>query len=42
MDTFKEKQKLDKMHARGEAPWQVWRVPAKRNARGSRNARNEA
>lgn len=29
MDTFKEKQMLDEMHARGTAPWQVWRTPAK-------------
>lgn len=25
MDTFKEKQLLDDMHARGERPWEVWR-----------------
>jgi glucose-1-phosphate cytidylyltransferase len=25
MDTYKEKQLLDDMEARGEAPWQVWR-----------------
>jgi len=25
MDTFKEKQLLDDMYARGEAPWEVWR-----------------
>ena len=24
MDTFKEKQNLDEIYARGEAPWQVW------------------
>ena len=24
MDTFKEKQELDEIYARGEAPWQVW------------------
>jgi glucose-1-phosphate cytidylyltransferase len=29
MDTFKEKQTLDDMHARGKAPWQVWRQPLK-------------
>jgi glucose-1-phosphate cytidylyltransferase len=29
MDTFKEKQMLDEMHARGTAPWQVWRTPGK-------------
>ena len=25
MDTFKEKQTLDEMYARGEAPWEVWK-----------------
>ena len=25
MDTFKDKQKFDEMHLKGEAPWQVWR-----------------
>jgi glucose-1-phosphate cytidylyltransferase len=24
MDTFKDKQTLDDLHARGQAPWQVW------------------
>jgi glucose-1-phosphate cytidylyltransferase len=24
MDTFKDKQQLDDMHTRGEAPWEVW------------------
>lgn len=24
MDTFKDKQKLDDLHARGEAPWEIW------------------
>jgi glucose-1-phosphate cytidylyltransferase len=24
MDTFKEKQQLDDMYARGETPWEVW------------------
>lgn len=28
MDTFKEKQQLDDMYARGERPWEVWRDPA--------------
>jgi glucose-1-phosphate cytidylyltransferase len=27
MDTYKEKQLLDDMDARGEAPWQVWKNP---------------
>jgi glucose-1-phosphate cytidylyltransferase len=26
MDTFKEKQQLDDMYARGEVPWEVWRT----------------
>jgi glucose-1-phosphate cytidylyltransferase len=25
MDTFKDKERLDEMYARGEAPWEVWR-----------------
>jgi glucose-1-phosphate cytidylyltransferase len=31
MDTFKEKQMLDEMHARGTAPWQVWRSPGNKH-----------
>lgn len=27
MDTFKEKQMLDDMQARGDTPWEVWRKP---------------
>jgi glucose-1-phosphate cytidylyltransferase len=27
MDTFKEKQTLDEMYARGQAPWEVWKSP---------------
>jgi glucose-1-phosphate cytidylyltransferase len=27
MDTFKDKQQLEDMHARGEAPWEVWKQP---------------
>jgi glucose-1-phosphate cytidylyltransferase len=27
MDTFKDQQVLERMHAQGEAPWQVWRRP---------------
>jgi glucose-1-phosphate cytidylyltransferase len=30
MDTFKDKQALDDMYARGEAPWEVWKT-AQRN-----------
>ena len=29
MDTFKEKQELDELCARGKTPWQVWLDPAK-------------
>ncbi|MFQ5417652.1 MAG: sugar phosphate nucleotidyltransferase [Myxococcota bacterium] len=25
MDTFKDKQRLDELHARGEAPWEIWK-----------------
>jgi glucose-1-phosphate cytidylyltransferase len=28
MDTFKEKQRLDDMHSRGETPWEVWKASA--------------
>ncbi len=28
MDTFKEKQRLDDMYARGETPWEVWKAAA--------------
>jgi glucose-1-phosphate cytidylyltransferase len=28
MDTFKDKQRLDELYARGNAPWQVWTRPA--------------
>jgi len=27
MDTFKEKQSLDELHAKGNAPWEVWKAP---------------
>ena len=33
MDTFKDQQVLERMHAQGEAPWQVWRRPPARHAR---------
>ena len=29
MDTFKDKQRLDDMYARGDAPWEVWRASSK-------------
>lgn len=28
MDTFKDKQQLDDLYARGEAPWELWKSPA--------------
>jgi NDP-sugar pyrophosphorylase family protein len=28
MDTFKEKQTLDELYARGEGPWEVWKRAA--------------
>ncbi len=27
MDTFKDKQKFDELHTKGECPWEVWRTP---------------
>ncbi|RAK69358.1 glucose-1-phosphate cytidylyltransferase [Hymenobacter edaphi] len=30
MDTFKDKQTLDELHANGPAPWEVWRQPEAR------------
>jgi glucose-1-phosphate cytidylyltransferase len=30
MDTFKDKQALDDMYARGEAPWEVWKKSARK------------
>jgi len=32
MDTFKDRQQLEDIHARGEAPWQVWNTFATRHA----------
>lgn len=32
MDTFKERQLLDDLHARGKAPWEVWRRERPRRA----------
>ena len=29
LDTYKEKQVLDDMQARGESPWELWRLPPK-------------
>jgi glucose-1-phosphate cytidylyltransferase len=29
MDTFKDKQRLDEMYARGDAPWEVWKTAGK-------------
>jgi glucose-1-phosphate cytidylyltransferase len=30
MDTFKDKQQLEELYTRGEAPWEVWKSPADR------------
>ena len=44
MDTFKDKQLLDEMYARGDAPWEVWKgaarsaVPIRRSSRRRRAA----
>jgi len=35
MDTFKEKQWFDDMHARGEVPWEVWRPRNHEDERGA-------
>jgi glucose-1-phosphate cytidylyltransferase len=29
MDTFKEKQELDDLHSKGNAPWQLWKRQSK-------------
>jgi glucose-1-phosphate cytidylyltransferase len=29
MDTFKDKQMLEEMYSRGEAPWEIWRVSSR-------------
>jgi glucose-1-phosphate cytidylyltransferase len=29
MDTFKEKQQLDEVYARGRAPWEAWKTPTR-------------
>jgi len=29
MDTFKDKQELDDMYSRGEAPWEIWKPASK-------------
>ena len=33
MDTFKDKQRLEDMYSRGEAPWEVWRSSVERKER---------
>ena len=30
MDTFKDKQQLDDLYARGDAPWEVWKNSSQR------------
>jgi glucose-1-phosphate cytidylyltransferase len=39
MDTFRDKQRLDDMHARGDAPWEVWTRAAARDAAEAVDAR---
>jgi len=39
MDTFKEKQMLDDMYARGETPWEVWRTDYQQNDYAAANLR---
>jgi len=35
MDTFKDKQRLDEMYARGEAPWEIWKSHSERRGASS-------
>jgi glucose-1-phosphate cytidylyltransferase len=39
MDTFKDKQRLDDMYARGDAPWEVWRRAGPAPARAAPRTR---
>ena len=36
MDTFKDKQLLEDMYARGAAPWEVWKNGGSSNAAGQK------
>ena len=38
MDTFKDKQLFDEMHARSDAPWEVWRRPSQERAKDDARA----
>jgi glucose-1-phosphate cytidylyltransferase len=38
MDTFKEKQELDDLHSKGNAPWQLWKRPGNGPALVSANS----
>ena len=38
MDTFKDKQQLDDLYAKGRAPWEVWK-PELTARKGASNAR---
>jgi glucose-1-phosphate cytidylyltransferase len=42
MDTFKDKQLLDNMYARGTAPWEVWKRDANGKSQGATVARRSA
>ena len=35
MDTFKEKQQLEDLYSRGEAPWEIWKSETHGNGKGS-------
>jgi glucose-1-phosphate cytidylyltransferase len=41
MDTFKEKQELDDLHSKGNAPWQLWKRNGKGRAIGSTTSANQ-
>jgi len=35
MDTFKDKQRLDEMYARGDAPWELWKLRGEKRGKSS-------
>jgi len=41
MDTFKEKQHLDELYARGRAPWEVWKSTPANNGNGQDHAADQ-
>lgn len=43
MDTFKDKQQLEDLYTRGEAPWEVWKpAPGKAPAKGAKAKKKKA